>query len=250
MERSLRRTAVLALLLFGCGDCDDDPTASARMDASDRDAMIAADAAVPVFDAGLPPPPFMPSEPPEPIPAHNEFPLLDGATPSEAAVDSGTPVTPPPEPDCLTLEPGDDAMFMADLSADKRWFRIDPENGCPAAVVTADDVAYASYVLCPFERDRTLEIIMRGADMLSMPPPDAVADPMLAVYPDEEQAHDDPFACLAANDDGVFDGLLSNSARIEGLIVPAGERVVVLATSFEPPEQHGVGPYSIELRAE
>jgi hypothetical protein len=83
-----------------------------------------------------------------------------------------------------------------------------------------------------------------------MAPRESLGDPMLVVYPDESNLDEDPFACLALNDDGSFDGLISNSARIERLEVAEGESPVIVATSRERPDQRGLGLFEFTLRAE
>ena len=228
------------------------------MSAVDGDAEApppTADASTAVYDARPAPPPFEPAAAPDAIPAYNELDakvaLRDaGAEPAEPAQDSGTPPVSLPAPDCLMVQRGETIKVDAELAADRQWLRIDPADGCPAMLVTADEVAYAPHVLCPADEDRMLTLSMRGTDMLSAQGGETVADPMLAVYGDEASLHDDPFDCLAVNDEGMFDGVPSNSARIEGLFLPAGMGAVVIATSFEPPEQHGVGLFQLEVRAE
>jgi hypothetical protein len=243
---------LLSLAVLGCGEAEtvapgDSGAANARDESMDASAEFAPPA---THNSAIPQPPFVPASSPEPIPAHNELSASDAATEPEAIkADSSAPNDSSIASNCLLLLSGERSTFEAILTRDKQWRRIEPSAACPAQTVTATNVAYAPYVLCAVESERTIEIIMRGADMLPMPLRDVVADPMLAIYRDEARAFDDPFDCLAVNDDGVFDGVPSNSARVEGLVVPAGMRATVLATSFEPPEQHGVGLYSLELHA-
>jgi len=186
------------------------------------------------------PPEFVPPDPPAPILAHG-----DAATPP-APSDGAVPA---PSQDCLELEPGGELSFEAQLTAEHTWQRVDAEPSCPVTRVSAYEVAYAAYTLCASDQPRTLEITMLGADRLDAPPRQAVADTMLVVYPELGALTDDPFACLAIDDDGEFDGLISNSARIEALDVAAFDTPVIIATSHERPDQRGLGLFSLTLRA-
>jgi hypothetical protein len=190
----------------------------------------------------------VPAAPPDPIPAFNDQPA-DAAVPDATiASDSGQLVE--PHDGCIALAAGDAVHLDGELDDQHRWLRIDPENGCPATLVTADDVAFASYVICEANADRVLNVSMLGTDQLPAGDVETVADPLLVAYADEGALQDDPFDCLAANDDGTFDGFVSNSARIESLALPAGMRLVVVASSMEAPEQHGIGRFAIELSAQ
>jgi hypothetical protein len=92
-----------------------------------------------------------------------------------------------------------------------------------------------------------LDISMLGADQLG--DYEAVGDPVLVVYEDDAALTSDPFGCLDASDDAMFGGGIGNSARIEGLVIGAGERVAIVATSYERVDQHGIGPYRLQLSA-
>jgi hypothetical protein len=223
------------LLAAACGDsAQDDPDG----------ALPAADAAVQatpdVFLPGLPdardPLDFEPAAPAAPVDATNPN------SPPEPRMDASPPT---PVRDCFALEPGDTIELQGELTAERTWLRIEPDASCPAARVTTREVAYAPFVLCPSERPRTLELTMLGADMLGLR--DAVADPMLVVYASEDLVHDDPFDCLAANDDGVFGGLVASSARVSDLVLEPGQPATVIATSYERPEQRGLGPFTLVL---
>ncbi|MDH5672576.1 MAG: hypothetical protein OEZ06_10535 [Myxococcales bacterium] len=206
------------------------------------------------FDASLPLPPkltphdsaipdFSPPDAVAPIEAYNEN------EPPDAAVDA-TVIAPPPRTDCLQLEPGESLRFEDMLDAEHTWLRIAPDDGCPAMLVTAREVAYRAYKICDSQVSRSLTITMEGDDRLPMPPRATVADPMLVVYADEQNAFDSPFDCLAVNDDGLFDGFAANSARIADLSLEPGKTVVVLATSYESPDQRGIGLFALSLSAE
>jgi hypothetical protein len=229
--------------LPGCGD--DDQREGPELSAADagHDAS-----SIPAYmephDSGVQqvPPEFVPPDSPEAIPAHG-----DAAVEPDAAPDTGVP---PTARDCLELEPGEARTFEAELTGERIWRRVEAGPSCPVTHVSAYDVAYELYPLCASASPRVLEIIMLGADRIEVAPRESVADPMLVVYPEERNLDDDPFACLAVNDDGSFDGLTSNSARIDRLEVAEGETPVIVATSRERPDQRGVGLFELTLRAE
>jgi len=193
-------------------------------------------------DAGQVPDPFAF----RPADAATTNPAFDDQTQFVPELDAGSE----PSGDCIELEPGDTRMVDSVLTDEWLWMRIDPQAGCPATHVTDREVAYAPFVLCASALERSVTITMLGADMLPASAGDAVADQMLAVYADEQALSADPFDCLAVNDDAVFDGFLSNSARIDRLRIETAVSVAVIATSAERPDQHGVGAFSLMLTAE
>jgi hypothetical protein len=229
------------LCVPGCGDDDAAQPGEMRRDAGHDASSIPAYAEP--YDGAVQqiPPDFVPPDAPDPILAHG-----DAAAPPAPATDAGSP---PPE-GCLALEPGDTLSFEDRLTSDRVWRRVDAGASCPVSHVSAYAVAYERYDLCPSDQPRVLEIAMLGADRIEMPPRESVADPMLVVYPDERYLSEDPFACVAINDDGSFDGLTSNSARIDEVAVTAGESLAIIATSHERPDQRGVGLFVLTLHAE
>jgi hypothetical protein len=233
------RVACSLAFLIACGD--DAPAMPEAQDAAPR--ALPPPPAIALFDAATRPDPFdfEPAEPPAPIAAHG-----DAGPPHQAPVDA---MVAPPAGDCIAIAPGTTVTLTGDLDAESTWLRIAPDTGCPATRVTSTAVAYQVHGLCPAEASLSLEIVMRGADMLASPPREAVADPMLVVYEREEQLELDPFGCLATNDDGTFTQGSANSARIEALPFAAGDSAVVIATSYERPDQRGVGAYELTLRA-
>lgn len=179
---------------------------------------------------------FLPADPPDANPAYNPNQPREDA---EVAPDAG-----PLPSGCLA--PGDEQAIDGALIASRTWRRIEPD-GCPATRLTDREVAYAIHWVCAWQDSIMIDVAMLGADQLARP--DAIADPVLVAYPDDDALVSDPFACLAVSDDGMFGGGVADSSRIESLVIGAGERVAIVATSYARPDQHGIGTYRLELSA-
>ncbi len=235
----------LAAVAFG-GACDGDDDARADggpangLDAGRQPSSLPAQRQI--FDGGQTqtPPKFEPPLGPDPIEAHADA-AAAPASDEDAAV--------PSQDGCVELPPGELVKLAGELRAEQTWPRVEPQASCPAARVSTYEVAYVAYELCPSSRARSVDLTMYGADRLDLPLRDAVADPMLVVYSELSDLRDDPFACLAINDDGEIDGTTGNSSRIEALELPAGQQAVIVATSRERPDQHGLGSFELALRA-
>ncbi|MDH5672921.1 MAG: hypothetical protein OEZ06_12275 [Myxococcales bacterium] len=148
--------------------------------------------------------------------------------------------------DCLEVSEGQRVVTGQLTQASPRWLPIQVPAACPATAVLDVEVAYRGYRLCAAPRERRLELILRGADMLE-PSSDALADPLLVVYPAGHEHQRLPFGCLAASDDGDFDGRKSDSARIAEIAVAAGEALSIVASSAQPPAQRGVGRFELQV---
>jgi hypothetical protein len=226
------------VLWVGCGDGD------AHAIAPDADAAV--DAGVlrgpapplaPRYDAGVAQP-FEASDPVADRPAVNVF--------ADAAVDSDDDAGARRPTDCLELESGETLTLEGSLDALRVWRRIDADDGCPATTLSAAEVAYRGYRLCPSSRARTLEITMAGDPDAASP----LRDPLLVVYGEPDAVQRQPFSCLAASDDGEIDGMRGNGARVGSLALAADARAFVVASSHDEPDQGGVGDYVLTLRAD
>lgn len=187
------------------------------------------------FDASAPAPS---GDPPADIPSMNNYP--DSTEDDDAGV-----VRPR---GCLEVEPGDEVTVQGELIAARTWRRIEA-GMCPAMTLSALTVPYQPIELCRSDSERTLEIIMRGADMFEGETAAAVLDPLLVVYPNLDYLTPRPFECLASNDDGIFEGLQNNSSRIEGLSLAARAPAVIIASTRDEATQRGTGLFSLTVRA-
>lgn len=228
-----------ASLLGGCDDDRDAADAASPVVDAEAGVEELPDVYLPTIDADDPFEGFEPADAPDAELAYSPLlPLPDAAVVPEAG--------PTPPSGCLALSPGDERTIESELTAARTWRRIEPEQ-CPATRITDRDVAYVVHVVCAWTEPIMLDVEMLGADQLVAQ--DAVADPVLVVYDDTSALISDPFSCLAVSDDATFDGVVVNSSRIDNLVIDVGERVAIVATSYERPDQHGVGPYRLELRA-
>ena len=227
-------------LSSGCGD--DASAADAAAPALDADSNVdelSPDVYLPDAPDARDPLDFTPADSPDAEPAHNpNTPLPDAELEPDAA--------PPGPRNCLQLAAGDEHVIDAKLEASRTWRRIEPD-ACPATLLTDREVAYKVHWVCAWPDAVMLDVAMLGSDKLAQD--GTISDPVLVAYESLGSLSTDPFDCLAANDDGMFEEGIDNSARIEQLAIGAGERVAIVATSYERPDQHGIGAYRLELRA-